>query len=127
TSRSSTSTAARSRSATRSALRARASSCIFCTCSSAPRASAASPRSASAAAWGARCWWRRREPARRQMANNYKHWKLETDRDKLAWLSFDKQGASTNTLSQEVLAELDAALEETRALAPRGLVIRSAK
>ena len=59
--------------------------------------------------------------------NNYKHWKLETDRDKLAWLSFDKQGASTNTLSQEALAELDAALDETRALAPRGLVIRSAK
>ena len=59
--------------------------------------------------------------------NNYKHWKLETDRDKLAWLSFDKQGASTNTLSQEALAELDAALEEVRSLAPRGLVIRSAK
>jgi len=59
--------------------------------------------------------------------NNYKHWNLETDRDKLAWLSFDKQGASTNTLSQEALAELDAALEEVRSLAPRGLVIRSAK
>jgi 3-hydroxyacyl-CoA dehydrogenase / enoyl-CoA hydratase / 3-hydroxybutyryl-CoA epimerase len=59
--------------------------------------------------------------------NNYKHWRLETDRDKLAWLSFDKQGASTNTLSQDAVAELDAALEETRALAPRGLVIRSAK
>jgi 3-hydroxyacyl-CoA dehydrogenase/enoyl-CoA hydratase/3-hydroxybutyryl-CoA epimerase len=61
------------------------------------------------------------------MANNYKNWKLETDRDKLVWLSFDKQGASTNTLSQEVLAELDAAFDEARALAPRGLVIRSAK
>src|SRR5581483_2457796 len=59
--------------------------------------------------------------------NNYKHWKLETDRDKLAWLSFDKQGASTNTLSQEALAELDDAIDAARALAPRGLVIRSAK
>jgi 3-hydroxyacyl-CoA dehydrogenase / enoyl-CoA hydratase / 3-hydroxybutyryl-CoA epimerase len=62
-----------------------------------------------------------------EMANNYKHWKLETDGDKLAWLSFDKQGASTNTLSQDALAELGAALDEARALAPRGLVIRSAK
>jgi 3-hydroxyacyl-CoA dehydrogenase / enoyl-CoA hydratase / 3-hydroxybutyryl-CoA epimerase len=61
------------------------------------------------------------------MANNYKHWKLETDRDKLVWLSFDKQGTSTNTLSQEAVDELGAALDEARALAPRGLVIRSAK
>ncbi len=61
------------------------------------------------------------------MADNNKHWKLETDRDNLAWLSFDKQGASTNTLSQEALAELDDAIDAARALAPRGLVIRSAK
>jgi 3-hydroxyacyl-CoA dehydrogenase / enoyl-CoA hydratase / 3-hydroxybutyryl-CoA epimerase len=61
------------------------------------------------------------------MADNNKHWKLETDRDNVAWLSFDKQGASTNTLSQEALAELDGLLDAARALAPRGLVIRSAK
>ena len=51
----STSTAARSRSAIRSARRARASCCTCSTCSSAPAASAAWPRSASAAAWAARC------------------------------------------------------------------------
>jgi 3-hydroxyacyl-CoA dehydrogenase / enoyl-CoA hydratase / 3-hydroxybutyryl-CoA epimerase len=61
------------------------------------------------------------------MGNNYKHWKLETDRDNLAWLSFDKRGASANTLSQETLAELDAALDEARSAGPRGLIIRSAK
>jgi len=61
------------------------------------------------------------------MANNYKHWKLETDRDNVAWLSFDKEGESTNTLSKDALAELDAALEEMRARNPRALVIRSAK
>jgi 3-hydroxyacyl-CoA dehydrogenase / enoyl-CoA hydratase / 3-hydroxybutyryl-CoA epimerase len=59
--------------------------------------------------------------------NNYKHWRIETDRDRLVWLSFDKQGAATNTLSQDTLAELDAALDAVRDLAPRGLVIRSAK
>src|SRR4051812_37808422 len=128
--------AGRSPSAIRSAPRGRASCCTCCTCSSAPEAGAASRRSASAAVWAARCWSRRCDldviPANagtrvEDMANNYKHWKLETDRDKLAWLSFDKQGASTNTLSQETLAELDAALDEARALAPRGLVIRSGK
>jgi 3-hydroxyacyl-CoA dehydrogenase/enoyl-CoA hydratase/3-hydroxybutyryl-CoA epimerase len=59
--------------------------------------------------------------------NNYKHWKLETDRDNIAWLSFDKEGESTNTLSRDALAEFDAALEEIRASGPRALIIRSAK
>jgi 3-hydroxyacyl-CoA dehydrogenase / enoyl-CoA hydratase / 3-hydroxybutyryl-CoA epimerase len=56
-----------------------------------------------------------------------KHWKLETDRDKLVWLSFDKQGASTNTLSGDVIAELDAILDALRAKNPRALIIRSGK
>jgi len=59
--------------------------------------------------------------------NKYKHWKLDTDRDNLAWLSFDKEGASTNTLSGEVIAELDAILDELRAKNPRALIIRSGK
>jgi 3-hydroxyacyl-CoA dehydrogenase/enoyl-CoA hydratase/3-hydroxybutyryl-CoA epimerase len=57
----------------------------------------------------------------------YKHWKLETDRDNLAWLSFDKAGASTNTLSADVMAELDRILDELRAGKPRALIIRSGK
>ena len=57
----------------------------------------------------------------------YRHWKLETDRDNLVWLSFDKEGASTNTLSADTMAELDAILDELRARNPRGLVIRSGK
>ena len=61
------------------------------------------------------------------MANTYRHWKLETDRDGLAWLSFDKEGASANTLSRDTLAELDAALDELAAGKPRGLIVRSAK
>ncbi len=28
------------------------------------------------------------------MAENYRHWKLQTDRDNIVWLSFDKEGAS---------------------------------
>jgi len=56
-----------------------------------------------------------------------KHWRWEMDREGLAWLTFDKQGESTNTFSREALQELSTALDEIRAAAPRGLVIRSAK
>ncbi|HZN86181.1 MAG TPA: 3-hydroxyacyl-CoA dehydrogenase NAD-binding domain-containing protein [Burkholderiales bacterium] len=56
-----------------------------------------------------------------------KHWRWETDRQGLAWLTFDKQGESTNTFSREALVELGAALEAIAAARPRGLVIRSAK
>lgn len=56
-----------------------------------------------------------------------KHWRWEMDREGLAWLTFDKQGESTNTFSREALQELSTALDEIRAAAPKGLVIRSAK
>ena len=57
----------------------------------------------------------------------YRHWKLETDRDDIVWLSFDKEEASTNTLSADTMAELDTILDELRAKAPRGLIVRSGK
>ncbi|HSU64902.1 MAG TPA: enoyl-CoA hydratase-related protein, partial [Burkholderiales bacterium] len=56
-----------------------------------------------------------------------KHWHWETDRDGLAWLTFDKQGESANTFSREALEQLRAALDEIRLASPKGLVIRSAK
>ena len=52
---------------------------------------------------------------------------MRTDEDGIAWLLFDKQDASANTLSEEVLTELDAVLEKLERDRPRGLVIRSAK
>ncbi len=61
------------------------------------------------------------------MAGDYRHWKLETDRDNIAWLTFDKQGASANILSADVMAELDRMLDELRTRNPRGLIIRSGK
>jgi len=61
------------------------------------------------------------------VASHYRHWKLETDPDGLVWLSFDKADASANVLSAEVMAELDAILDELQARSPRGLVIRSGK
>src|SRR5437016_8395858 len=61
------------------------------------------------------------------MAENYQHWKLETDHDNIVWLSFDKKGASANVLSADVMAELDRIFDELRAKNPRGLIIRSGK
>jgi 3-hydroxyacyl-CoA dehydrogenase / enoyl-CoA hydratase / 3-hydroxybutyryl-CoA epimerase len=55
------------------------------------------------------------------------HWRWETDKDGLAWLTFDKQGESTNTFSRRALEELSSSLKEIAAASPKGLVIRSAK
>src|SRR5450432_2821538 len=55
------------------------------------------------------------------------HWKLERDADGLAWLTFDKSGTATNTLSAAVMGELRAALADLAAQPPKGLVIRSGK
>lgn len=55
------------------------------------------------------------------------HWTLTRDNDNLAWLVFDQAGSGVNTLSDETLAEFDAALSELEANPPKGLVIRSSK
>ena len=55
------------------------------------------------------------------------NFRLTHDGDGIAWLLFDRAGASANTLSADVLNEFDyvlAALENQR---PAGIVIRSAK
>jgi 3-hydroxyacyl-CoA dehydrogenase/enoyl-CoA hydratase/3-hydroxybutyryl-CoA epimerase len=54
-------------------------------------------------------------------------WKLESDGQQIAWLTFDKPGSSTNVLSQAALRELDRLLRQLEADKPRGLIIRSAK
>ena len=55
------------------------------------------------------------------------HWTITRDADGLAWLTFDKAGATANTLSAAVLAELNAALDTLDREPPKGLVIRSGK
>ena len=57
----------------------------------------------------------------------WRHWKLARDDDGIAWLIIDKQGASANTLSEEVLVELNNVLGELERDPPKGLVLRSAK
>jgi 3-hydroxyacyl-CoA dehydrogenase/enoyl-CoA hydratase/3-hydroxybutyryl-CoA epimerase len=62
-----------------------------------------------------------------QDAGPWRHWTLRNDDDGIAWLVIDKQGASANTLSEDVLTELDAALSAIERARPKGLVIRSGK
>jgi len=61
--------------------------------------------------------------------NNWKHWRLETDRDNLAWLTFDRAESSTNTFSSEALRELADVCKQLQAQTrrPKGLAILSAK
>ena len=57
----------------------------------------------------------------------YRNFKLTRDADGIAWLLVDREGASANTLSADVLTEFDAVLAALEAERPTGLVIRSAK
>ncbi|MET0879530.1 MAG: 3-hydroxyacyl-CoA dehydrogenase NAD-binding domain-containing protein [Tardiphaga sp.] len=57
----------------------------------------------------------------------YKNFKLTRDEDGIAWLLFDREGASANTLSADVIEEFDTVLSALEAQRPAGIVIRSAK
>jgi 3-hydroxyacyl-CoA dehydrogenase/enoyl-CoA hydratase/3-hydroxybutyryl-CoA epimerase len=64
---------------------------------------------------------------RPQADGPYRNFKLTRDAEGIAWLLFDRADASANTLSAEVLAELDAVLAALEGERPAGLVVRSAK
>ncbi|HEV2111717.1 MAG TPA: 3-hydroxyacyl-CoA dehydrogenase NAD-binding domain-containing protein, partial [Gammaproteobacteria bacterium] len=55
------------------------------------------------------------------------NWRIEQDADGIAWLCFDKAGASTNVLSGQVMQELGQRLAELEKLKPHGVVIYSGK
>ncbi|MBR1202725.1 MULTISPECIES: 3-hydroxyacyl-CoA dehydrogenase NAD-binding domain-containing protein [unclassified Bradyrhizobium] len=57
----------------------------------------------------------------------YKNFKLTRDEDGIAWLLFDRAGTSANTLSADLLEELDAIVAALENQRPTGLVVRSAK
>ena len=56
-----------------------------------------------------------------------RQWSLEVDPDRVAWLTFDKPGASANSLSRAAMEELNERLAEIEQIAPAGVVIVSAK
>ena len=67
------------------------------------------------------------EPANLRSGVAMQHWKITREADGLARLTFDKAGATTNTLSTAALAELDAALDALDRDPPAGLIIASGK
>jgi 3-hydroxyacyl-CoA dehydrogenase/enoyl-CoA hydratase/3-hydroxybutyryl-CoA epimerase len=60
-------------------------------------------------------------------ASAWRNWTLARDGDGIAWLVLDKPGGSANTLSDDVLSELDGVLASLEQDLPKGLVLRSAK
>jgi 3-hydroxyacyl-CoA dehydrogenase / enoyl-CoA hydratase / 3-hydroxybutyryl-CoA epimerase len=64
---------------------------------------------------------------RPDVSSTYRNFKLTRDDDGIAWLLFDREGASANTLSADLIEELDRVLAELESHRPAGLVIRSAK
>ncbi|APE44588.1 fatty-acid oxidation protein subunit alpha [Sulfitobacter alexandrii] len=54
-------------------------------------------------------------------------WRTGRDEDGILWLVLDKQDSSANTISQDVLRELDEHVAGAEADLPKALVIRSAK
>lgn len=59
--------------------------------------------------------------------SDYRHWRLETDMDDVCWLTLDRAGESANSLSQEVLLELEQIVSGLESDPPKGLVLQSGK
>src|SRR5260370_514728 len=66
-------------------------------------------------------------PSSSRAGSPWRNWMLARDEDGIAWLALDKPDASANTLSEDVLAELNAVLASLERDMPKGLVLRSAK
>jgi len=62
------------------------------------------------------------------MSNSeYRNWRLEYDLDQVCWLTIDRAGESTNSLSREVFTELEQIVSKLEKEPPRGLVLQSGK
>lgn len=57
----------------------------------------------------------------------YRNWRLDYDMDRICWLTLDRVGESANSLSQEVLNELEQIVSVLEKEHPRGLVLQSGK
>jgi 3-hydroxyacyl-CoA dehydrogenase/enoyl-CoA hydratase/3-hydroxybutyryl-CoA epimerase len=58
---------------------------------------------------------------------NYQHWRLQSDAERILWLTLDRQGTSVNSLNQEVISELESILNALKPKETAGLVILSGK
>lgn len=58
---------------------------------------------------------------------HYEHWKIEQDAENIVWLACDRNGESSNSLSEAVIRELGEIIQVLEKLSIAGLVIGSAK
>ncbi|WP_111642519.1 3-hydroxyacyl-CoA dehydrogenase NAD-binding domain-containing protein [Marinimicrobium alkaliphilum] len=63
----------------------------------------------------------------REPEHSTDHWRLTRDSDDIAWLILDRKGESANSLSADVMSELNDLLDVIEKGQFKGLVIRSAK
>ena len=62
------------------------------------------------------------------MSNSeYRNWRLDYDLDQICWLTIDRAGESTNSLSQEVMTELELIITHLEANHPKALILQSGK
>lgn len=61
------------------------------------------------------------------LTKEYLNWRVDVDEDNIAWLCLDKQNASANVLSREVLAEFSEIITALTEQPPAGLVVYSGK
>src|SRR6201993_3629493 len=66
-------------------------------------------------------------PSSSRAGSPWRNWILARDQEGIAWLALDKANASANTLSEDVLSELNDVLAHLERDMPKGLVLRSAK
>lgn len=57
----------------------------------------------------------------------YRNWRLDSDMDGVCWLTLDREGESANSLSQDVLQELETIVDGFEKSPPKGLVLQSGK
>lgn len=60
-------------------------------------------------------------------SEQFAHWQIERDAEDIVWLALDRQGETTNSLSEAVIRELGDIVSELEANTPAGLVVSSAK
>jgi 3-hydroxyacyl-CoA dehydrogenase/enoyl-CoA hydratase/3-hydroxybutyryl-CoA epimerase len=58
---------------------------------------------------------------------DYRNWRLDNDLDGVCWLTIDRAGETTNSLSADVFGELEQIVTALEKKPPRGLVLQSGK
>jgi 3-hydroxyacyl-CoA dehydrogenase/enoyl-CoA hydratase/3-hydroxybutyryl-CoA epimerase len=57
----------------------------------------------------------------------WKNWQCEVDANKIAWVTINRAGEKTNTLSRAVINEFEQVINEIEKRQPRGVVLQSGK